>query len=146
MVHLSNFSFLHAKLGYPWLSLPPWAAGRVNVLLPSKCLELSLAHSYCSINIRCYYLLLAPGGMRVSNFCLRTLIFHSDLPNYFMILKRNCLRWKLYRYNLRITRGARHKGTSAGLHRVRHLDSAKSHAGKQREVTGTGAGQWGAIV
>lgn len=82
MVHISNFSALNEKLQYLRLYLPHPTGVRVEVSLPAKCLERSLICSNCSINSRCYYLL-APKA-RVSNFCLRTLIFHSDLPNYFM--------------------------------------------------------------
>lgn len=64
-------------------SSPGWCEGKRCYYLQSACLKLGLIHSNCSINIRCSYLLALKAW--VSNFCLETLIFHSDLPNYFMI-------------------------------------------------------------
>lgn len=85
MAHIPNISVLYEKLQYPRLYLPHPTGVRAEVSLPAKCLELSLIRGNCSINSGCCCLL-APKA-RVSNFCLRTLIFHSDLPNYFMVYK-----------------------------------------------------------
>lgn len=138
MVHPFNFSFLHAKLGYSWLYLSHWTGIRVN----GYYLQSSWSWVWHTVTPPSILDATTSGPWGYDGF--KFLSQNFNIPQWaaklVYDLKRNGLWWKLYRYNLKITRGSWHKGTNAWLHSIRYLDSANPHSLKADGVTDTGGG------